>query len=199
MTCWIRSEDLTYYAKEGIDGVKLGDRKTGKVYLQRIEGGIMYKINFIAIVSLLIFFSCKITTALPAETSDASEIQEVAKAYLDTFANRDFDGMMELISPNYYYAGDEGPVNYAQLRLNQKRRMDNIYKKGGDFSYSEVKISDPDIRGNIATVNVEFKLQALNLETLERAEAARSIFFTLAKEDGAWKIIQIKRPKGSQD
>lgn len=152
----------------------------------------MVKKNLILILILFLGLSCKISSVFPEESNDSLEIQKVINNYLDGFANQDANYSMEQISPNYYNIRDGEIFDYEKMKSIQEDNINKFYKSHTNYRHSDVNISNLVVDGDKATLDLEFKWRALNLNTSEEEESAERRMVALAKEGNSWKIIKIR-------
>lgn len=153
----------------------------------------MIKRNLFLILVLLLALAFKSNPAFSEENNDSLEIQKVVNNYLDGFANQDLNFLMEQISPGYYSLRDGEAFDYEKIKSAQENFIKAFYKIHTNLRHWDVKITNLVISGDKATLDLEYKWKALNLDTSNDEEATRRRFLGLAKENGLWKIIQIKK------
>lgn len=153
----------------------------------------MIKRNLVLILVLLLALSFKIIPGFTEETNDSLEIQKVVNNFLDGFANQDLNYLMEQISPNYFNILDGETFDYDKIKSIQENNIKQFYKNHTNYRHSDVNITNLVINGDKASLDLEFRWRALNLDTSNEEELMSKRIMALAKEDGLWKITKIRK------
>lgn len=120
---------------------------------------------------------------------EKAAIKEVIENYFRGVANRDINLIMQQISTNYSVLNREGEtVDYAGFKSLAEKRIANLVNS----SYSDLKISNLNVQDNKATVKMEFNFKGFRLGTSNEIIAKRRALVSLVKEDGSWKIVQLR-------
>lgn len=144
-----------------------------------------------ALFLIFAFFSvyCPVT-ASPQEDSDASEIKEVIKDYLDAMAYGDLSFAKRHISPRFSATIGGTAIDYENFDSFRDTQIERVHKRYMGYSITDLNIF-LEIGDNQATAEASFYWKALNSNTLEEITRKRVMKFTLDKENGAWNIVSI--------
>lgn len=128
------------------------------------------------------------TMSVLAETDkDSLAIKKVIENYCKGFAKRNLDLVMKQISAKYSSFDKEGNVvDYANLKSTLERRFKNLV----NISISDLKITNLNVQDNKATLEMEYNIKGLNLDTDKDVNLKVKKSVSLVKEDSSWKIVQ---------
>lgn len=138
--------------------------------------------------------SYKATPVLAENKDETTAIRKVIESHLEALAHKDLNSMMSQISTNYSRADKAGNIeDYAILKSNIENALKNII----NISITDLKITNLDIKGNKATLEMEYILKGVNSATAKAVNKRQKRVASLAKEGGSWKIVNLKNIKDS--
>ncbi|MFA6217538.1 MAG: hypothetical protein WDL87_07840 [Candidatus Omnitrophota bacterium] len=145
---------------------------------------------------LLILFPCLLlslcfNSVFAQQNNDTQEIQEVIERFLMAFANNDLEYLMQQFSPNYLGESENKPMDFEGLKSFYKDLMAKFFENNEGYTYSDVKISNLDIKDDKATLELESKHKILILGTAKAEVSVKHRKISLVKENGSWKIVNI--------
>lgn len=136
----------------------------------------------------------KIAPALAQENKETLEIKKVVENYLESFAQRDINSMMNKVSLNYSSKDKSGNIiDYNKFRSNLESRITKLLEQYINYSITGIEIIRSDVKDNKATLWVVYSWKRFNLNTAKEESRKTASSFSLAKEGDSWKITRSRR------
>jgi len=129
------------------------------------------------------------------QEQELSAIKKIIENIHESYKYNNLDSYMANVSANYSIKDELGNIkqDYAKFKTIVREAMDVFHKTHINYSYGDIKIINPNIGKNVATIEVTSSWKAFNLRGLKEVGGKVRRAGTLTKENGVWKIIRWQR------
>lgn len=126
---------------------------------------------------------------LAQNEDDVSVIKKVVEDFVKAGDNHDIDLLMNQFSSGFSHIDAEGKIrDYNEYKSYMQGHLGTFVNVSG----GDLQISNLDIQDNKATLEMDNKFRALNLDTIKEMIIQVKAQVSLVKEGSSWKIIRIE-------
>ena len=148
----------------------------------------MKKLGFLLLI-LAAQIVCKTAPLLAQDGNNSQAIVNIIKTFYESDVKGDLDSAANQLSPNFSIVVNGERLDYDQHLVFMKKMQEQRAGRFLDCSIYNIKMTKFDISGNNAVAEVDYDWHGVDRETSQDVFVHKRRSVSLAKENGAWKII----------